>query len=286
VPIVYKGLSGIELMAMLDVPQDDRVWLDDHSFKITVFATEIRFANPDIAASIPCKVAHLSELKQGVLGDLAMKAMRMSVAGAIKQLRKKVGDEPGDGGPVSQHAGAAAIVDHLAATLAGPMEAGVSAGIMGMLGKNKPVSQPAFTEPGKVASSPKAWALFPANKLTSAVPVSLAKATQMYEPVKGSSGSSRYFLVGASQDLRIGCRYKGTSLSIRIEGVGQANYAAQKAKIAACGFTGVHDSYASMHLDVQDATTASKALGAILMGLGIKLETPYPDLSLLQNKGH
>ena len=40
----------------------------------------------------------------------------------------------------------------------------------------------------------------------------------MYQPVKGTSQGSRYFVVGGNQDLRIAARLSGGTLSVRIEG--------------------------------------------------------------------
>jgi hypothetical protein len=41
-----------------------------------------------------------------------------------------------------------------------------------------------------------------------------------------------------------------------------------------------------MHLAVPDPVTASKALGAILLGLGVELVTPLPNLTSLKEVGY
>ena len=271
-PIVYKGLSGVELLGMLAIPVEDCEWLEAHGFLVTVYATEIRFSGMDIAAAIPCKVDHLTQLKQGSLGELATKALRMGVLGAIKQLRKKV---EGGAGTVPPPTTAAPDAKPAAAP------AMASGGVMAMLAKNKaaPASAPAAAP---AAPSP-AWPQFPLAQLTKATPIQLAQATQMYQPVRGSSPGTRYFLVGATAGLRIACRYKATSLSVRIEGSGLAD---NTNRLEACGFTGLHASYASMHLTVTDPMVARKALGAVLLGLGLELQTPLPDLGLLTDKGN
>jgi len=130
-----------------------------------------------------------------------------------------------------------------------------------------------------------AWPCFDPKALKTATPIKLRDATRMYEPVKGSSPNSRYFLVAANQDLRIAARYKGTSLSVRIEGPGWEKHSTS---IQACGFDNVQlaQGYASLHLHVGDPVIAGKALGAILLGLGIPLETPLPELKVIRNVGN
>ena len=162
-------------------------------------------------------------------------------------------------------------------------------GAMTLLLQGKPA--PAFKEPGPKApagQTPPApaakWPYFDPQTLKSAPTIKLRDATRMYEPVQGSSPQSRYFLVAANQDLRIAARYKGTSLSVRIEG---PSWEKHKHQIAACGFDNVQvdKGYASIHLHVGDPITAGKALGAILLGLGMPLETPLPELKMIQNVG-
>ena len=103
----------------------------------------------------------------------------------------------------------------------------------------------------------------------------------MYQPVHGSSTGSRYFMVAGNADLRIAARFKGGTLSVRIEGDGWTKHAQS---MATCGFDTHGDkSYASVHLAVGgDLVLANKTLGALIMGLGIPMETPYPNLSLIK----
>ena len=97
----------------------------------------------------------------------------------------------------------------------------------------------------------------------------LRDATLLYQPVSGTSGGSRYFMVAANQDLRIGARLHGGTLSVRIEGPGWKKHVNG---IKAVGFEKVDkdQDYASLHLNVgADAMLANKTFGAILLGLGI-----------------
>jgi hypothetical protein len=111
--------------------------------------------------------------------------------------------------------------------------------------------------------------------------IKLRDATMMYQPVEGTSKSSRYYVVGANQDVRVAARYEGHTLSVRIEGPKIAHH---WDSIKDVGLqTHSEKGYASIHLGVgNDMMVANKTLGAILMGLGLQLETPLPNLKLLK----
>lgn len=135
--------------------------------------------------------------------------------------------------------------------------------------------------PAEPAPTVQAWAEFPEAQKKTASPVKLRDATMMYQPVRGTSNSSRYYVVGANKDLRIAARLQGDALSVRAEGPGWGKY---KGALSLAGFQKVEDAnqYASLHLNVgPNAVMAAKTLGAVLMGLGVKLETPLPELSKL-----
>lgn len=143
---------------------------------------------------------------------------------------------------------------------------------------------PLKPSPSKEAAPPEpkeAWPKFDLAKIQSAQCVKLRDATMMYQPVFGTSAGSRYFMVAANKDLRVAARYKSGKLSVRIEGPGWQKYATN---ISECGFHNVDKSkdYASIHLDVGlNLIVANKTLGALLMGLGVPLETPLPDLKVI-----
>jgi len=60
----------------------------------------------------------------------------------------------------------------------------------------------------KVKVSVKKAVTYPLDKLETGNRVKLISATKMYQPVKGSSGSSRYFLIARSDDLKVAVRIK------------------------------------------------------------------------------
>ena len=93
------------------------------------------------------------------------------------------------------------------------MEKAKAEGIKAKIGE----AQPAFTQP---APAPSGWPVFDQKTMFTAPLTKLRDATQLYQPVSGTSGGSRYFMVAANQDLRIGARLHGGTLSVRIEGPG------------------------------------------------------------------
>jgi hypothetical protein len=129
-------------------------------------------------------------------------------------------------------------------------------------------------KPGEQAKAD--WSEFDLTQLKTAPTVKLRNADRLYQPVDGSSPGSRYYLVAGNADLRVAARYSSASLSVRIEGPKFSTYAGA---IAKCGLT-VKGSknYASIHLSVSDDLLAAKTLGAILLGLGVKFDSAFPDI--------
>jgi hypothetical protein len=126
------------------------------------------------------------------------------------------------------------------------------------------------------------WPLFDLNKLKTAVTAKLRDASKMYQPVRGTSAGSRYFVVGGNPDLRIAARLQDGTLSIRIEGPAWKKH---QSSLQGVGFDMHLDAkdYASVHLSVGDnMVLANKTLGAVLLGLGVQLETPLPNLKFIK----
>ena len=135
----------------------------------------------------------------------------------------------------------------------------------------------------QVVVSVHKWPTFALDCLQTAAVQQLAKATKMYQPVQGSSVGSRYFLLAGCDDVRVGVRYNGGALGIRIEGPGFNKYTKRFSEV---GFAKIQKGYASLHLEVgTDAMVANKTLGAVLLGLGIPFETPLPNLQMIAGKG-
>lgn len=126
------------------------------------------------------------------------------------------------------------------------------------------------------------WAPFDTGKLKTAPLMKLRDATSMYQPVYGTSAGSRYYLVAGNDELRIAARYQGQKLSIRIEGPDWKKHIPSITKAGIAKPDGSED-YTSLHLNVPSDVIARKALGALILGLGVPMETPMPNLSLIKN---
>lgn len=118
-------------------------------------------------------------------------------------------------------------------------------------------------------------------------PVVLATATGgLYQPVRGTSPSSRYFLVAWHPILKLGCRYKTGSLSVRAEGTLLHSDTGLQSMYH-FGFDKVSEGYCSFHVPVGEDNhiLARKLLGSVLYGLGLVWETPMPHLDVIYNMG-
>ena len=271
--VAIKTMSGAELLKLLDINVDDENWLLSQSISVTVQATEIKFTAPSTSyGNVPVKLTHLIQLKQGKLTGLAKASLQVLVKAKIAQLKKLSGVPQGlppELGPNSLDTAAEAsgfiVKESGAAMDLLKKKQNAPSPIAGAMCEFFPGTSPLAVDKAKLANAPL---------------VQLRDANMMYQPVKGTSQGTRYFLVGASTGLRIAARYKGASLSVRIEG---PNFGQHKQQMLACGFTGLNADYASMHLSVVDPVIAAKALGAILLGLGVPMITPMPNLQLIKD---
>jgi hypothetical protein len=129
--------------------------------------------------------------------------------------------------------------------------------------------------------------VFPKNKMATDEPIKLIDATALYQPVRGTGGTSRYFVMGVGDSLNLCCRIKGSTLSARVEGHLLANKSMGNC-LAELGLTyGKGGHYASMHVECCDDIVAQKTVGSILAALGphAKWETPMPNVSLIKGIG-
>ncbi len=109
----------------------------------------------------------------------------------------------------------------------------------------------------------------------------LFDATELYAPVPGTSSGSIYHTVAISPHLKIAVRFKD-KVSIRAEG----DIMKFSHELKACGFEIKNESYASRHFDYGgDLFMAKRAIGAMIMGLGIEMSSPIPNLTKIYGKG-
>jgi len=296
---VKSNLNGVAALKKLGI---DPAWCDSlMSMGITVKLTAKAFsfmkADGSAGIDVPVTLGQLQMLNAGTLAVTEKWKLQKSVSDAIAAFAPAITvtsplmNMP-QGGPVQlKETTSADLVKGIADKL-GAHAKNYGASEQTVAGLTKQVQVPPMKsaiDPGSdkgsvtVGHTPatKGWANFPKAKLHTADPVKLRDATQMYQPVYGTSSGSRYFMVAANADMRVAARLDGGTLSVRIEG---PNWSKHASSIAECGFTNVDKTkdYASLHLNVgSEPVVARKTLGAILTGLGVELDTPIPDLKVI-----
>jgi len=108
--------------------------------------------------------------------------------------------------------------------------------------------------------------------------VPLVNAAALLQPVHGSGEGTRYFVVAMNDHVRVAARYKGQTLSVRVEG----DLKKVHPLLVELGFK-LYPDYASTHLQVGDQKLAARALGAVLAPFEFSL--PTIPLSAIIGKG-
>lgn len=108
--------------------------------------------------------------------------------------------------------------------------------------------------------------------------IALKDATMIYQPVRGTDKTSRYFVAAMNDDIKIAVRVSGNAVSIRVEG--NLTPAIRKALAE----QGIDDKgqYMSKHRNTEK-TTPAKYIGAVLMATGLHFDTPLPNMEIIQN---
>lgn len=114
-------------------------------------------------------------------------------------------------------------------------------------------------------------------------PVRLHSATEMYQPVIGTSPGSIYKVIGISiEGVKIAAKIKGLKVSIRAEREGVEHFLAGAKVTEDLVGAGLHvadqKTYMSGHFSCSN-TTPSKLIGAVIVGCGLSFKTPIPDIS-------
>jgi hypothetical protein len=266
--INHSSTNGKSLLIKLGVTKEALAELLDKGWDVKLTAKHLTFVKGEMAQGVPVDLATLNSIAAGTLG-IAQKAQLVQHVKAAMQ------------GALLELPNASWVAGATTPLSPEPMETEASAGITFVstgLGKPKDAPPP---KPAAPVAAVK-WTAFDPKKMKTAATVKLRDATQMYQPVHGTSQGSRYFLVGANEDVKIAARLQNGTLSIRIEGNG---WKAHQTAILACGFDnhGPAKDYTSLHVVVgHNSVLANKTLGAVLTGLGIPLETPIPNAKLLE----
>jgi hypothetical protein len=106
-----------------------------------------------------------------------------------------------------------------------------------------------------------------------AAPVPLKDATSMYQPVKGTSPGSRYFVVAMNPRIKVAARIEGTTVSVRVEGNPLPSEVAGLSQVS----LNKGGDYYSGHFQCGNVSP-TRVVGAVLLGSGIDFDTPMPSL--------
>jgi len=253
VSIKLENMNAMGLLAAVQVDATLLEWLKSTEFGVNLTATALKFTSPTDNSHVVGQVPVTPTTLQKISNKSISTVERLSLKKAIEQVLMSL--QSGDFAPKTAVPGM---------------------GALDMLPPTIPVAPPVVSPKGVGF-----WPMYDLDKMQHGAKVQLADATKMYQPVNASSAGSRYFVIGGNDALRVAARYKGSKLSIRIEGPQFKKYAEN---IGAVGLA-LNGDYASVHVEVSDDTIAAKVMGAILLGLGVPLTSPMPDIKAIKGKG-
>jgi hypothetical protein len=118
------------------------------------------------------------------------------------------------------------------------------------------------------------------KKVVSSDRVKLEDATALYQPVFGTDPTSKYFVVGIADGLKIAARVQNSNVSIKVVGPRIKDLTK---KLTDLGFSGKEAGHWSAHITCSH-TTPEKLIGAVLLGLGVPFETGIPQVSVIEGK--
>lgn len=263
-PVTVKhSMNGLAAIKKIGIPQSLFDWLHASNVGVKLSATKFQFIVPikdggdPMEFDVTVTLDQLQKLNAGTISSIEKIKLGKELANTIQQIKEQYGD----------------LIEMSGEAKAAP--------VGGALGSLPPIKQqPASASTVASKASSGKWSAFDLSKMKTAPQVKLRDANQMYQPVHGTSPGSRYYVVAGSDDLRVAARYTTGTLSVRIEGPKLAQHSAS---IKAGGFElKAAKDYASVHLSVDNDQLAAKTLGAILMGLGVPLDTTLPNLNVIK----
>jgi len=229
-------------------------------------------------ASVTVKAGVLTMAKVGSLGSASKAVLQKKVSDAVSQA---LNSAPPQG--ISDLGKASGLGDKLEAEgkAYGASSATQTAVNASMEVKGTQTGTMKGPAPTQQQSKPK-WVGTDLAEGFKSPKVRLRDATTMYQPVYGTDSSSTYYCIGLSENLCVGVRVKDNfRISFRVEG----SIAKYQNELAGAGLS-VNSEHASVHMDCGDMIMAQKAIGALLLSLGVNLTTPIPQVKLLIGKGN
>lgn len=270
-----KMIDGYKFLGAVGLPADQIDDLQKVGVKVQIQATKAVFQSVNGATMhmVPVKLDVVQKIMDGTMGIASVQAVRMKMAKGAESVLKKFEDAD----KFNWDAPLEEVTVPITQDTDGILGVQEAAAVTVDLGDTVDVNAVSATLNKKPAPGHA--------KVGTGSPVKLVEATEMYQPVGSTSSGSVYHVFGitTAESLKVAARYKGTSLSVRVEG----DVAGMQNVLEKAGFPMDHLSagYVSMHLEAPDVIMANRAIGAVLCGLGMPLKTPLPDIGQICGKG-
>lgn len=113
--------------------------------------------------------------------------------------------------------------------------------------------------------------------------IQLKDATDVFQPVSGSGGTSVYFAIAIGDETNVAARIKGQKVSIRVEGKGVSDPEIRQTLIDA-GLSEAGGGHFSLHLSVEPHLL-KKTIGAVLFAIGQPFTQMTADVTPIMGKG-
>lgn len=256
---------AVGLLALFGVPPDLIDKVKKYGVEIdqsSLGTVTVRF-DGHTYGSVPIKGQAVSLAKAGTLGPASKQAIQFNlvqaVNGALVAAEKKfvpvpfadVFEDAVDG------SGLAVLSESLTAEVANLYGKKVAKAVKTKVLKPETVLEqelPSFVQGGKV----------PIPAKFGSTPVKLCDATELYQPIIGTSHNSVYYCLAIFKGIMIAARSKGGNFSIRAEGPSLHKYASLLEDV---GFS-IKTDYASVHFSISEKALVRKTFGAVLGSCG------------------
>ena len=256
-PVNIK-LNAVAALEYLGVSPEKLLKLHSEKVKVMATTSAIKFVKDgEVLSKVEIKSSDTAKAAKKTLSSPMIKQFKQDAADAVDVALAKV-----TGAPVSIIAEAAPAPE-------------------------KPIHK-AIVENDEPTPAPKPIpkhkpqeGVFPQSKMASAPLVPLGEAGLLYQPVGGTGSSSRYFVVALSEGLKVAVRYKGSSLSIRVEG---ADLDAHKSDLMNLGLSMASVKHASMHVTA-DVSIAPRVIGSLIGAISVNWTTQMPNFQIIKKVG-
>lgn len=112
--------------------------------------------------------------------------------------------------------------------------------------------------------------------------IPLIKATELYQPVKGTSADSKYFAIAIGDSLKMAARVKKSGdISLRVEGETDT----YKDNLSSAGFSMSSSEHWSLHLKVEGTDMIRKTIGALLFAVNVPFNQVIGNVDKLIGAG-